>query len=88
MFSFCFVLFAYENMKKLPSKVAHKRPIFFQYCQPTQIQPISQFLFHKNLSSPDYNDFGPDYPNSSKLQIHVENLAEDTSVLFSVLFSG
>ena len=31
--------FAHENMKKLASKVA----------EPAQIQPKSQFLFHKNL---------------------------------------
>ena len=38
-------------MKKTPSKVAHNRPnFFFQYCQPTQNQPKSQFLFHKSCS--------------------------------------
>ena len=39
--------FAPENMKKPPSKVAHNRPrpLF----SAAQIQPKSQFLFHKNL---------------------------------------
>ena len=41
--------FAHENMKKLPSKVAHNWPkFFFQYCQPAQNQPKSHILFHKN----------------------------------------
>ena len=26
-------------------------PNFFQYCQPAQNQPKSQFLFHKNCSN-------------------------------------
>jgi hypothetical protein len=38
-------------MKKPTSKVAHNWPhFFFQYSQPTQNQPKSQFLFHKNCS--------------------------------------
>ena len=40
-------------MKKQPLKVAHNRPIFFQYCQLAQSQPKSQFLFHKNCSPRD-----------------------------------
>ena len=48
----CF--FAPENMKKPTSKVAHNQPpIFFQYCQPAQNQPKSQFLFHKKCSPRD-----------------------------------
>ena len=42
--------FAPENMKEPPSKVAHNWLIFFQYCQPAQNQPKSQFLFNKNCS--------------------------------------
>ena len=43
------IFFAYENMKKPPSKVAHNQPKKkFQYCQPAQNQPKSQFLYHKN----------------------------------------
>ena len=43
-----------KTWKKPPSKVAHNwPPIFFQYCQTAQIQPKSQFLFHKN-SSPQF----------------------------------
>ena len=42
-------------MIKLPSKVAHNRPkYFFQYCQPAQRQPTSEFLFHKNCSPYNY----------------------------------
>ena len=37
--------FAHENMKKLASKVA----------EPAQIQPKSQFLFHKNLPPWDFS---------------------------------
>ena len=37
--------FAHENMKKLASKVA----------EPAQIQPKSQFLFHKNLPPRDFS---------------------------------
>ena len=36
--------FAHENMKKTASKVA----------EPAQIQPKSQFLFHKNLLPQDF----------------------------------
>ena len=47
--------FAYENMKKMPSNVAHNRPpFFFQYCQPAQNQPKSQFLFHKFCSPREF----------------------------------
>ena len=47
--------FAPENMKKPTSKVAHNRSkCFFQYCQPAQNQPKSQFLFHKNCSLGDF----------------------------------
>ena len=54
MFSILFFVFFFENMKKSPSKVAHNRPrLFFLYCQPAQIQPKSQFLFHKNCSPRD-----------------------------------
>ena len=42
--------FAHE---KPPSKVAHNRSIFFQYCQPSQNQPKSKFLFNKNRSPCD-----------------------------------
>ena len=44
-------------MKKTPSKAAHNRlkPFFFQYCQLAQIQPKSQFLFHKNLPQRDFS---------------------------------
>jgi hypothetical protein len=38
-------IFAYENMKKLALKVA----------EPAQIQPKSQFLFHKNLPPRDFS---------------------------------
>merc|ERR1712051_772277 len=43
----CFLkfFFAHENMKKLVSKVA----------EPAQIQPKSQFLFHKNLPPRDFS---------------------------------
>ena len=37
--------FAHENMKKAASKVA----------KPAQIQPKSQFLFHKNLPPRDFS---------------------------------
>ena len=37
--------FAHENMKKPASKVA----------EPAQIQPKSQFLFHKNLPPRDFS---------------------------------
>ena len=37
--------FAHENMKKPASKVA----------KPAQIQPNSQFLFHKNLPPRDFS---------------------------------
>ena len=48
------LFFAHKNMKKLLSNVAHNRPqFFFQYCQPAQNQPKSQFLFHKNCSPDD-----------------------------------
>ena len=39
------IFFAHENMKKLASKVA----------EPAQIQPKSQFLFHKNLPPRDFS---------------------------------
>ena len=32
---------------------SHLAQIFFQYCQPAQNQPKSQFLFHKNYSPRD-----------------------------------
>ena len=38
-------IFAHENMKKPASKVA----------EPAQIQPKSQFLFHKNLPPRDFS---------------------------------
>ena len=42
--------FAPGNMKKHPQKLLIIGPDpFFQYCQLTQIQSKSQFLFHKNL---------------------------------------
>ena len=43
-------IFAHENMKKPPSKVAHNWPNFFfsTYCEPAQNQPKSHILFHKN----------------------------------------
>ena len=48
-------IFAPENMKKPPSKVAHNRPLFFYpYCQVAQNQPKSNFLFHKNVSQRDF----------------------------------
>ena len=38
----------------LPSNVANNRPQFiFEYCQPAQNQPKSQFLFHKSCSPRD-----------------------------------
>ena len=48
--------FSPENMKKPPSKVAHNRPkpLFFQDCQSAEIQPKSQFLFHKDVSPRDF----------------------------------
>ena len=46
--------FAHENMKKPPSKVVHNwHKFFFQYCQPAQNQPESQFLVHDNCSPYD-----------------------------------
>ena len=39
------IFFAHENMKKTASKVA----------EPAQIQPKSQFLFHKNLPPQDFS---------------------------------
>ena len=39
------MFFAHENMKKPASKVA----------EPAQIQPKSQFLFHKNLPPRDFS---------------------------------
>ena len=43
--------FLHENLKKLPSKVAHNQPnFFFQYCQPAQNQLKSHILFHKDDS--------------------------------------
>ena len=42
-FLYLFIFFAHENMKKPASKVA----------EPAQIQPKSQFLFHKNLPPRD-----------------------------------
>ena len=39
------LFFAHENMKKPASKVA----------KPAQIQPKSQFLFHKNLPPRDFS---------------------------------
>ena len=39
------IFFAHENMKKTASKVA----------EPAQIQPKSQFLFHKNLPPRDFS---------------------------------
>ena len=39
------IFFAHENMKKPASKVA----------EPAQIQPKSQFLFHKNLPPRDFS---------------------------------
>ena len=39
------IFLAHENMKKPPSKVA----------KPAQIQPKSQFLFHKNLPPRDFS---------------------------------
>ena len=51
-----FYFFAHENMKKTASKVAHNRlEFFFQYCQSAQIQPRSQFLFHKNLQPREFS---------------------------------
>ena len=48
------IIFAHENMKKMPSKVPHNRPKkCFQYCQPAQNQSKSQLLFHKNCSPRD-----------------------------------
>ena len=38
-------IFAHENMRKPASKVA----------EPAQIQPKSQFLFHKNLPPRDFS---------------------------------
>ena len=43
--------FCPRKHEKKPSKVPQNRPnFFFQYCQPAQNQPRSQFLFHKNVS--------------------------------------
>ena len=48
--------FCPRKLEKPASKVAHNRPkgFFFQYCQPAQIQPKSQLLFHKNLPPRDF----------------------------------
>ena len=44
------LFFAHENLKKTASKVAHIPPkCFFSNANRAQIQPKSQFLFHKNL---------------------------------------
>jgi hypothetical protein len=49
------MFFLPENMKKLPTKVAHNRPkLFFQYCQTAQNQPKSYILIHKNGSLRDF----------------------------------
>ena len=41
-------IFAHENMKKPPSKVAHNRPqFFFQYWPGCQNQPRIDFLYYK-----------------------------------------
>ena len=45
MFSPSTMFFAHENTKKTASKVA----------EPGQIQPKSQFLFHKNLPPRDFS---------------------------------
>ena len=43
-------------MKKPASKVAHNRPkVFFPVMPTAQIQPKSQFLFHKNLPQWDFS---------------------------------
>ena len=43
-----------KTWKNHPQKLLIIAPkFFFQYCQPAQIQPKSQFLFHKNCSSRD-----------------------------------
>ena len=66
LYIFCFIFgdlqtFRHYNIKKKmplktwktnpPSKVAHNRPNFLQYCLPVHNQPKSQFLFHKNCSA-------------------------------------
>ena len=48
------MFFAHENMKKPASKVA----------EPAQIQPKSQFLFHKNLPPRDFSLMILDLPIS------------------------
>ena len=45
--------FVPKNMEKPTSKVAHNRPVCFEYCQPAQDQPKYQFMFHNNCSSHD-----------------------------------
>ena len=54
---FLFLFFDQENLKKPASKVAYNRSkcLFFQKCQPAQIQPKCQFLFHKNLPPRDFS---------------------------------
>ena len=53
-----YIFFAPENIKKHPQKLLIIGPQFlFQYCQMNQNQPKSHFLFHKNVSLRDYNDF-------------------------------
>ena len=49
-------IFAPENIKKKPQKLLIIGPDpFFQYYQSAQIQPKSQFLFHKNLPPRDFS---------------------------------
>ena len=52
---FQFYFFNLETLRNHPKKllIIESAPIFFQYCQLAQIQPKSQFLFHKNCSPRD-----------------------------------
>ena len=48
--------FAPKNIKKTPSNLLIIGPdTFFHYCQSAQIQPKSQFLFHKILALRDFS---------------------------------
>ena len=45
------IFFVHENMKKLPSKVAHNQPKrLFQYCKQAKNQLEFNFFSHKNVS--------------------------------------
>ena len=79
--------FAHENMKKPASKVA----------EPAQIQPKSQFLFHKNLPPRDFSIMTlvrtRDYKDTFKLFLFVKiqkrlRLVRDKKIAFRFFIFG